>query len=59
MIRYVFEDLIFFFGFEVFLFEDFNVADEHFVSEFLFVLNGFSQQGDKLSELSLGIFCLI
>ncbi len=59
MIRYVFEDLILFFGFEVFLFEDFNVTDEHFVSEFLFVLNGFSQQGDKLSELSLGMFCLI
>ena len=53
------EDLFFFFGFEVFLFENLNVADEHFMSEFLLILEGFSQQGDKLSKLILGMLCLI
>lgn len=53
------EDLFFLFGFKIFFFENLNVADEHFVSEFLFVLYGLSEQGDKLSKLTLGMFCLI
>lgn len=37
------ENLFFLFRFQIFLFEDLNVANEHFRGEFLFVLNGFSK----------------
>jgi hypothetical protein len=53
------EDLFFLFRFEIFLFENLNVASKHLRCKFLFVLDRFSEQGSKLCKFGVWMLRLI